>query len=395
MLQILLSTIGSRGDVQPLAALGRELMRMGHRVRMCVPPDFRQWLEGMGMEVTPVGPELRQFAAARTAQPPAMTAEVRRRMAAGTVAMQFDALEQAASGCDVIVAATALQVAARSVAESKGLGYVFVGYAPNVFPAAEHGPPPLPAVAGAGAGEIGDYREQWRADELRFQDLFGEAVNERRVALGLEPVDRLREYMVTSQPWLAADAVLAPWPDGEALEVVQTRAWMLEDERGLGEEIEAFLAAGEAPLYFGFGSMRMEVDAVGVARQLGKRAIVSKGWFEEGPTVDGADCLVIGEANLQKLFPHVAAVVHHGGAGTTMTAALAGVPQVVMPKIYDQHYWGKRVTELGVGCSGVELVEALRGVLERQVGERARELAGRLVRDGARRAAERLVKIHG
>jgi vancomycin aglycone glucosyltransferase len=385
MLQILLSTIGSRGDVQPLAALGRELMRMGHRVRMCVPPDFRQWLEGMGMEVTPVGPELRQFAAARPAQPPAMTAEMRRRMAAGTVAMQFEALEQAASGCDVIVAATALQVAVRSVAESKGLGYVFVGYAPNVFP----------AVAGTDAGEIGDYRAQWRADELRFQDLFGEAVNQRRVALGLEPVDHLREYMVTNQPWLAADAVLAPWPDGEALAVVQTGARMMKDERGLGEEIEAFLAAGEAPLYFGFGSMRMEVDAVGVARQLGKRAIVSKGWFEEGPTVDGADCLVIGEPNLQKLFPRVAAVVHHGGAGTTMTAALAGVPQVVMPKIYDQHYWGKRVSELGVGCSGVELVEALREVLERQVGERARELAGRLGRDGARRAAERLVKIHG
>ena len=87
------------------------------------------------------------------------------------------------------------------------------------------------------------------------------------------------------------------------------------------------------------------------ARALGRRAIVSQGWFEDSLVDNEADCLSIGEVNVHALFSRVAAVVHHGGAGTTTAAALAGAPQVVIPNHYDQHYWAERVHTLGIGTA--------------------------------------------
>lgn len=125
--------------------------------------------------------------------------------------------------------------------------------------------------------------------------------------------------------------------------------------------------------------------------------IVSRGWAELD--VDrGDDLLVVGEVDHQALFPRVAAVVHHGGAGTTTTAARAGAPQVVLPQVYDQHYWAGRVDLLGIGAAhpaGMPTAASLLDALERasrpRVAARARAVAAEVRTDGARVAAERLV----
>jgi len=143
-MRVLLSTIGSRGDVQPLVALALDLRRLGHDVRLCVPPDFQEWIEGLGFRATPIGPELRKLTASRAAaasQP--ISAERRRQMIEGTVATQFETIGAAANGCDLIVGATALQVAAPSVAEKLGIPWVFVAYCPTVLPSPQHPPIPL------------------------------------------------------------------------------------------------------------------------------------------------------------------------------------------------------------------------------------------------------------
>ena len=104
-------TIGSRGDVQPVVALASHLKALGHEVRVCVPPDFREWVESLGIPVTPIGPEGRRSAATRpTATRPQtpLAAAQRRQMMEATVATQFQPLTSAAQECDVIVAATAL-----------------------------------------------------------------------------------------------------------------------------------------------------------------------------------------------------------------------------------------------------------------------------------------------
>src|SRR5512147_3167790 len=102
MMRVLLSTIGSRGDVQPLVALGLQLKALGQEVCLCVPPDFREWIEGLGMPVTPIGPELRSTGKTNPMATP-RTPEQVRQMMEGTVAAQFETIMAAAQGCDVIV----------------------------------------------------------------------------------------------------------------------------------------------------------------------------------------------------------------------------------------------------------------------------------------------------
>ena len=152
-MRVLLSTIGSRGDVQPLVALATRLTELGQQVRLCVPPDFREWVESLGMPVVSIGPELRRPSASMpsTSPPtatPTLTPELRRQLAEASVATQFETIATAAADCDIIVAATALQIAARSVAEKKGIPYIFAAYCPNVLPSPQHAPPPLPSFSG-------------------------------------------------------------------------------------------------------------------------------------------------------------------------------------------------------------------------------------------------------
>jgi vancomycin aglycone glucosyltransferase len=401
-MRVLLSTIGSRGDVQPLVALALQLRALGQEAHLCVPPDFRDWIDGLGIPVTTIGPELRKATAAPAATPVAPSPERRRELAEGTVAAQFEKITAAAQGCDVIVGATALQIAAPSVAELMGIPYVFAAYCPTVLPSPHHAPPPLPGQAPAPAPT--DNCELWARNAARFNDTFGAALNSHRTSAGLAPVADVQSHILTSRPWLAADPMLAPWPDSGGEAVFQTGAWVLPDERPLSPEVEAFLESGEPPVYFGFGSMNAPQDLgramAQAARALGRRAIVSRGWADLSPSGDEPDCLAIGEVNVQALFQRVAAVVHHGGAGTTTAAALAGAPQVVVPQMYDQHYWAGRVQSLGVGAAhapGTPTTESLTSALERtlrpDVAARARSTAAAVRRDGAEVAARRLMEI--
>ena len=208
--------------------------------------------------------------------------------------------------------------------------------------------------------------------------------------------------MLTERPWLAADPTLGPWPATAEDGVFQTGAWILPDERPLSRELDRFLESGAPPIYFGFGSTRAPQDAGKVmlqaARALGRRAIVSQGWFDISLVENEADCLSIDEVNVHTLFSRVAAVVHHGGAGTTTAAALAGVPQVVIPSHYDQHYWAQRVHSLGIGAAHApsaptidSLASAIGRTLRPDVAARARSIAATVRRDGTQIGAEKLI----
>lgn len=319
-------------------------------------------------------------------------------MAAGTVAGQFPALMEAARGCDRIVGATALQLAAPSVAESLGIPYTFVAYCPIILPSPHHDPPPL--STGSPPGDAADSTGRWTADAERWNANFLEPLNEQRAALDLAPLDDVRSHVLTDAPWLAADPYLAPWSQAED-PVFQPGAWIVEDERPLPRELEAFLEAGDAPAYFGLGSMRSAADVVGemvkAVRRLGRRMVLLRGWADLDLPDDADDCIAVGEVNQQALFPRVTAAVHHGGAGTTTAAARAGIPQLIIPRLYDQHYWAERVEALGIGAahapvapSAESLQAGLSELLRASIAERAREVGSRVRTDGARLAAQRL-----
>lgn len=394
-MRVLVSTIGSRGEVQPVVALASRMRTLGHEVRVCVPPDFREWIEGLGIPVTPIGPELRGTASSSKPMVAAKPSpELRRRLAEGTVVTQFATIPDAARGCDVLVGCGALQIAARSVAESLGIRYVHAHFCPVTLPSPHHAPPP---IWGWTPDET-DHHRLWELDAQRWNDTFGAVLNANRASLGLAPVEDVRDHLVTDRPWLAADPTLGPWPGPEG--VLQTGAWLLPDERPLPAELSAFLDAGAPPVYFGFGSIRTP-DGLGqvmiqTARKLGLRAILSRGWAGLSLIDDEPDCIAIGEVNQQALFGRVAAVVHHGGAGTTTAAARAGAPQVVIPQMYDQHYWAGRVDDLEIGSAhapGAPTTESLVTALDDAMGltANARFLAPAVHTDGVQVAADSLL----
>jgi vancomycin aglycone glucosyltransferase len=402
-MRALLSTIGSRGDVQPLVALAVQLGELGHEARICAPPDFADWLDALGIPFVPLGSEVRSTAKASTT-PARPSAEQVRQMMEGTVATQFATLPAAAEGCDVIVAGNALNVAARSVAEQMGLHYVFAAYCPITLPSSHHAPPKV--LAWTPKDAAADNRTLWEEDAQRWNERWGPALNSHRAAAGLAPVADVRGHILTDRPWLAADATIAPWPDPADADVVQTGAWILPDRRPLSPELETFLEAGEPPLCFAFGSIRASQDfgktMVEASRALGRRAILSRGWADLSLVDDGSDCFSIGEVNQQALFKRVAAVIHHGGAGTTTIASGAGAPQVVIPQVYDQHYFALRVQALGIGSAHPAIVpttdsvrDALEHALDPVVAERAHATAASMRHDGALTAARRLSQLTG
>lgn len=400
--RVLISSIGSRGDVQPILALAVELRTLGHETRLCVAPNFKEWVESFGVECVPIGPDLKKLTGGSSNRPFKVTPEQKRQLGAQTVRHQFQVLGEAARGCDLFVGAGALQLASRSIAEALRIPYVFTAYCPAVLPSPQHPPTQMGKRYPYSLPWIAN-RFLWKRDERTWNEFFGGALNEGRAKAGLAPVTHVRQHILTDRPWLAADSALGPAASKSDLEITQTGAWLLRDETPLPPELQSFLAAGDAPVYLGFGSMRAPERTSGVlieaARSLKLRAIVSQGWGNLTLIDGGADCISIGDVSHERLLPRVAAVVHHGGAGTTTAAARAGRPQVIVPHNYDQFYWAHRVRKLGVGVSGPTqehlsvpaMIRALRQCLQPEMTERARSLAARVERHGAAIAAKRLV----
>ncbi|MFC5801971.1 glycosyltransferase [Streptomyces formicae] len=398
---MLLSTYGSRGDVEPLVGLAVGLRELGAEVRVCAPPDedFAQRLAGVGVPLVPVG---RSARAMTTAAPPPSSLPQR---AAELIAGQFDTVTSAAEGCDVLVATGAMPAAAgaRSVAEKLGIPSVSVTFQQLTLPSPHR--PPLAYPGRPFPPEVTDNRVLWDLDAQSIDALFGAALNTSRASVGLPPVDNVRDYVIGDRPWLATDPVLDPWQETPDLDVVQTGAWILTDVHPLPAELMAFLDAGTPPVYVGFGSMPMHASAdvaqvaIEAIRAQGRRAVVARGWADLALIDDRDDCFVVGEVNQQALFARVAAVVHHGGAGTTTTATRAGAPQVVVPQLADQPYWASRVAELGIGAAHdgptpafESLSAALRTALTPETRARATAVAGTIRTDGAAVAAKLLLE---
>jgi vancomycin aglycone glucosyltransferase len=385
-MRFLLSTIGSRGEAQPVTALAVRLRELGNDVKVVAPPDFEELVTGNGIDFTPVGPNLRDATAIKT------TPDELRRLAEESVREQFRVVAQAAGQADVLVAGGALQHATRSVAESIGAHYVYASFCANTLPSPHHAPPAmLGRVPVNGTPE--ENLAQW--DQQRHYFAFSrDTLNAERAELGLDPIDDVRDHIFGDAPWLAADPVLGPWPGPGDL--VQTGAWLTDDQRPLSPELEAFLDDGEPPVYFGLGSMRGAQDAaraaVEAARELGKRVVLQRGWADLRLTDDAPDCIAIGEVNQQALFRRTATIVHHGGAGTTTTAAAAGRPQIVLPHMYDQYYWGSQVERLNIGRSANAVTtEVLAETL--QLSDQAAKVAVQVRTDGVTVAAERLMAL--
>ena len=387
-MRLVLATFGSRGDVQPFVVLGRALVRAGHEVVLCAPDDFAGMASGLPFR--PLAHDFEMQLRRTEGRLERMLGFIR----AG-IERQLEILPEVAEGAQALVVASAV-AAGPSVAEAFGIPYHYVCFCPRVQPSLYH---PTPAVRSSRLPRQLN-RLSWWINERIWSWMGRGMLDAWRARAGLGPGGEIFRQAVTERPLLAADPLLAPVPPDLAAGTRQVGAFFVEGADPLPPEVEAFLAAGEPPVYIGFGSM-VDPDPVRTTREVlagvraaGVRALVSSGWAGLGTDALPPGVLAIGPVSHRALLPRLRAAVHHGGAGTTHEAARAGIPQVIVPHLLDQFYWSERMHRLGVSpapfsrprLDARRLAEALRWCLRPEPLVRAQALASGLRTDGVERA---------
>lgn len=421
IVKVLLLTFGTRGDVQPFLALAQRLVAEGHGAVLAAPRRFRSWVESEGvrlgelddgpLEQMDIGTAVADVAGKGLAAKVALS----RRMPQMFERVLEDAWRVACdgegAGADVVVH-NGQVMAGPHVAEALDvpavLGLPLPVYVPTrafAWPATAL--PPLPAALRR-ATYVG-----MRAPALTF----GRTVDRwRERSLGLPRRRRRHDLLIDhhGRPITVLHAIsphVLPRPDDWPATAVMTGYWQrpATEDGVLPERLEAFLAAGESPVYIGFGSMsgadpgattRHVLDAV---RRTGVRAVLARGWGGLD-IADGDDRIhVVDSVPHYVLFARVRAVVHHGGAGTTAAAVTAGRPQVICPFVADQPFWARRMHSLGVAAEPVPhsrltgdlLAGRLDAVLtDEAMSRRADALAAQVRReDGTREAVSNLERL--
>lgn len=361
-MNILLVPAGTRGDVQPLVALGRELKRRSHSVLVSSPEDSEQFVTSNGLACATGTPSYRDFMNSIKHRP---FLEV----LAGQIDYQFENLIEQGTGADAIVGCM-LPLAAPSVAEWLRIPYFTTVLGPS-FLRSEHHPP----VSAPWLHRSANWnRKQWDDRDRDWNRALLQPINTWRSRLGLYSIKNANDYVFQSGHLLCAwEPVLATVPADACSVCEPMGAFFLESGR-LDPEIARFCdGGGSRPVFIGFGSLAASnpeallwtiVEAV---RQAGARAVIAAGWSEMRCSNVPDYCKLIGSAPFDKLFPKVAAVIHHGGAGTTAMAAQCGVPQAIIAHWSDHYFWQRRVNDLGLGPLGFPIRKLTVGALARLI----------------------------
>jgi vancomycin aglycone glucosyltransferase len=348
-MRILLASHGTRGDIQPIVALGVALKARGHVVNLVAPANFVTWVRGHGLDMQSDGIDVESLLRASGAGLQSLSWQMR--YLSHITPLLFAPVAQASAGCELIVGA-GLQFAAASVAQWRNVPYAHVVFCPCAMPNSTTPPPnvhsqTLPRWIN---------RLLWQAGGPIADFALRGPVNRGRATMGLEALDNPISQILGGRIILAADRDLGPPPDQAPERAVSTDALVLDEPGALDARVEAFLQQGPAPIYIGFGSMiaprarELAAQTIAAVRAAGCRAVIAGGWAALDRHIKMAgDVLTVDNVPHSLIFPKVAAAVHHGGAGTTTAAARAGVPQVLLPHILDQYYWAHRVEALGLG----------------------------------------------
>jgi vancomycin aglycone glucosyltransferase len=372
---------GSRGDVEPLAAVGRELMRRGHDVQMAVAPNMVAFVESAGLPAVAYGRDSREqmdFAAAfldNIQNPITMWAEVARHVNQ-VKAEKSAVLTALAHGADLLVAAFNEQGLAANVAEYYDIPLGTLHYFPaRILASGAFGP-----------------------------QITKETDDAQRRALGLPELGDSARPTVEIQ---AYDEICLPGPAAEWVDLDAPPRFLGALTLGLpsdaDDEVLSWIAAGTPPVYFGFGSTPIASPAETIAvisaacARLGERALICSGPNDVTGVPQADHVKIVAEVNHAAVFPNCRAVVHHGGAGATAAGIRAGIPTLILWFWLDQPVWAAGVTQLKVG-SGRAFMEStldsvvadLRGILTPECAARAREVSASMTKaaESVTRAAD-------
>lgn len=417
-MKFVLAFYGTRGDVEPGIAAGRELVRRGHDVWMAVPPDLISSVEDVGIPAVAYGPatgawleDTRDFWAYffrnfwRVRAVARFLRESREPGLAAWAQMSTE-LTELAAGADLLVTGVGYEELVVNVAEYHRLPLATVLWFPVRVNGHLSARLPAPVIRAAmTAYEWLVWLGVRKAEDAQRRELGLPAAKgpvSRRIAErhGLE----VQAYDELCFPGLAAE-----WESfGGERPFVGTLTLELAGESD--EDVESWIAAGTPPICFGFGSIPVESPAetlamiAAVCEQLGVRALVCAGWTDFSAAGKFDHVKVVGAVNYARIFPACRAVVHHGGAGTTAASLRAGVPTLILWMADVQVIWGASITRMKVGTARrfaavteQTLLADLRTILAPDYAVRAREIAGRISTpaQAVSAAADRLEEFAG
>ncbi len=402
-LRVVLASVGSRGDVQPMLALAQTLRARAHTVLIAAPPNFGNWVGALGFDFAPLSEDIQTFLAENrdimTSRPLKMLAVISRYFRQ-QIPLQASQLAPICRGADVVVWG-GLALCAPSVAEHLGLPVLGVLYSNCLLPSNQHPPPNIPWHGLPGWVNT----LFWSINHMLGDLLLRRRLNAMRASLGLAPIAHIRDHLFDAGPLLvAADPIVfAPDPRWRG-RYPYANFIFFDDPAPLEPELDAWLAAGEPPVYVGFGSMsgkgtdRIERILVEALAASGRRCLVDAGWAGLGHGVLPPAWRTVRDVPHARLFERVAVVVHHGGSGTTAQALRAGVPQVLLPLILDQFHHAHRLQLAGIAppalpmekVSAAALAQAIETAISLPAG--ARQAAARRLRasDARVQIAERV-----
>ena len=383
MAQFLLMPFGSSGDTHPFVGIGRELKARGHAVTVLVNGYFRPTVVRAGLDFVEMGRAQQYLDMLNNPDiwdpKKGFKAVVGNAYKPEAVRIQFQEIQKRfQADRDLVVVAGSLAMGARIAEEKLGVRMANLHLQPMMFFSVQK-PPVTPN------GRIPDWLPRpllrmiyWIVDRFMYGPVIGDIVEPIRAELGLPKTkDYLSEWMHSSRLTLGLFpkwfAHAEDWP----AQLKQTGFPLFDDgaDQPLSPEVEAYLQRGEAPIVYTFGSgMRRGEKLFAAAAQscerLGLRGILLTPFREQLPAALPAHATHFDYIPLARLLPRAAALVHHGGIGTTSQALRAGTPQLITPLSHDQPDNADRVEKLGVGrmlpsqqATGETMANALRQLL--------------------------------
>ncbi len=419
-MKILITSFGARGDAQPYLALAVGLQSAGHRVTLATSANFSAWIQSYGVSIHPARYNMVEFT-----QKPETQAILRSGNLIRQVRLLRDLMRQNAAAQDDVWAAIQ---DADFVIQSPTASGALEAVSERRIPAAFASPVPFAPTRAFPSFFLGAARFSLGAGynalthtlmhRVLWSAMGGPTTNPLRKKLGLRPWGSYADVLAQSRrlgvPWLYGfSAHVLPRPaDWDASQHI-TGYWFLDPAPGWAppEDLVHFLKAGPPPVYIGFGSMNHEDPerqtrlALQALELSGQRGVLLTGWGGLMRQAAPATAYFVDDVPHDWLFPRMAAIVHHGGAGTTGAGLRAGVPNLIAPAApNDQPAWAERVVKLGVGprVSAIKALtaEKLAAAIHTAVteaGMRARAAAlGQAIRaeDGVARAVE-IIERHG
>lgn len=368
-MRIGLIAYGTRGDVQPILALAKGLNAAGHHTRVIAPANFEAWVRSHDLDCAPIRVDIQAMMQSEEgiawveARNPRQELVMMKRLFNRVGQQAAHDTLAGAQGLDMLVGGFTSDCFGRAIAGKLGQRYAMASLQP-LHPTRSGEAtlrPALPRSYSALNLFMGKLAERF------LYSVYGETANAFRREIGCQPFTLSSYYdgfhRLPTLNGYSAHVVSRPadWPASQHI----TGYWFLDEDaqwRPPGD-LERFIAAGSAPIYVGFGSatgsdaQRLTQMIVAALTQAGVRGVIAQGWagLHAGDLPDSIHLLQ--SAPHGWLFPRMAGVVHHGGAGTTAAGLRAGVPSFLIPHFADQPYWARRVYELGVGPKPVNRVK--------------------------------------